>query len=161
MSLSSGGITQEIWNQDWWKKLMNVKVNTFLANLGLSKKNHATKYWNNSLTYTYFIDFCWANFNLSEKKRKEKNTWGCRVYTSVLILKWFIIHWSRGKKCIDNDFSCLFFTTQLTVVLEKTLESPLDSKGVKPVNPTGNQPWIVTGRTDAEAPVLWPPNVKS
>ena len=49
------------------------------------------------------------------------------------------------------------------MVLEKTLESPLDSKEVKPVNPKGNQPWIFTGRTDAEAeaPVLWPPDAKS
>ena len=50
-----------------------------------------------------------------------------------------------------------------TVVLEKTLESPLDSKKIKPVNPKGNQPWIFTGGTDAEAetPVLWPPDAKS
>ena len=49
------------------------------------------------------------------------------------------------------------------VVLEKTLESPLDSKEIKPVNPKGNQPWIFIGRTDAEAetPVLWPPDVKN
>ena len=49
------------------------------------------------------------------------------------------------------------------VVLEKTLESPLDSKEIKPVNPEGNQLWIFTGRTDAEAeaPILWPPDVKS
>ena len=47
-----------------------------------------------------------------------------------------------------------------TVVLEKTLESPLDSKEIKPVNPTGNQPWIFFGRTDAEAPILWSPDVK-
>ena len=48
-----------------------------------------------------------------------------------------------------------------TVVLEKTLESPLDCKEIKPVNPKGNQPWIFTGRTDAEAPTLWPSDVKS
>ena len=47
------------------------------------------------------------------------------------------------------------------VVVEKTLESPLDSKEIKPVNPKGNQLWIFTGRTDAEAPVLKPPDVKS
>jgi len=47
------------------------------------------------------------------------------------------------------------------MVLEKTLEGPLDSKEIKPVNPKGNQPWIFTGRTDAEAPILWPPDVKS
>ena len=53
------------------------------------------------------------------------------------------------------------------MVLEKTLESPLDSKEIKPVNPKGNQPRIFTERTDleaeveAEAPILWPPDVKS
>ena len=50
-----------------------------------------------------------------------------------------------------------------TVVLEKTLESPLDSKEIQPVHPKGNQPWIFTGRTDAEAeaPILWPHDAKS
>ena len=50
-----------------------------------------------------------------------------------------------------------------TVVLEKILESPLDSKEVKPVNPKGNQSWIFTGRTDgeAEAAILWPPMWKT
>ena len=48
-----------------------------------------------------------------------------------------------------------------TVVLEKTLESPLESKKIKPVNPKGNQSWIFIGRTDAEAPILQPPDVKS
>ena len=48
-----------------------------------------------------------------------------------------------------------------TVVLEKTLESPLDCKEIKPVNPKGNQPWIFSGKTYAEAPLLWPPEAKS
>ena len=50
-----------------------------------------------------------------------------------------------------------------TVLLEKTLESPLDSKEIKPVNPKGNQPWIFTGRPDAEAKtsIFWLPDVKS
>ena len=43
----------------------------------------------------------------------------------------------------------------------EALESPLDSKDIKPVNPIGNQPWIFIGRTDAKAPILWPPDVKS
>ena len=49
-----------------------------------------------------------------------------------------------------------------TVVLEKTLESPLNSKKIKPVNPKRNQPWTFFGRTDAEAevPILWPPDAK-
>ena len=48
-----------------------------------------------------------------------------------------------------------------TVVLEKTLESPLDRKEIKSVNPRGNQPWMFIGRTDTEAPLLWPPDAKS
>ena len=50
-----------------------------------------------------------------------------------------------------------------TVVLEKTLESPLDKTEVKPVNPKGNQLWIFTGSTDAEAkaPIIWPSDMKS
>ena len=47
------------------------------------------------------------------------------------------------------------------VVLEKTLESPLDCEEIKPINPKGNQPRIFTARTDAKAPILWPPDVKS
>ena len=50
-----------------------------------------------------------------------------------------------------------------TVMLEKTLESPLDCKEIQPVHPKGNQSWIFFGRTDAEAetPILWPPDVKN
>ena len=50
-----------------------------------------------------------------------------------------------------------------TVLLEKTLESPLDCKMIQPVNPKRNQSWMFIGRTDAEAetPILWPPDVKN
>ena len=50
-----------------------------------------------------------------------------------------------------------------TVVLDKTLESPLNYKAIQPVHPKGNQSWVFIGRTDAEAetPILWPPDVKS
>ena len=50
-----------------------------------------------------------------------------------------------------------------TVVLEKSLDSPLDFKEIKTVNPKGNQPGIFTGRTDVEAevPIFWPPDVRS
>ena len=46
-------------------------------------------------------------------------------------------------------------------VLEKILETPLDSKEIQPVHPKGNQSWIFTGRTEAEAPILWPPDEES
>ena len=50
-----------------------------------------------------------------------------------------------------------------TVVLEKTLQGPLDCKEIKPVHPKGNQPWICIERTyaEAKAPILWPPDAKS
>ena len=48
-----------------------------------------------------------------------------------------------------------------TVVLKKTLESPLDCKEIQPINPKGNQSWVFIGRTDAETPILWPPYVKN
>ena len=49
------------------------------------------------------------------------------------------------------------------MVLEKTAESPLDCKEIQPVHPKGDQPWVFIGRTDAEAeaPILWPPDVNS
>ena len=55
---------------------------------------------------------------------------------------------------------CLVFWT---VVLEKTLESPLDCKEIQPVHSEGDQPWDFFGRTDAEdeAPILWPPDAKN
>ena len=53
--------------------------------------------------------------------------------------------------------NCFFWT----VVLEKTLESPLDSKAIKPDSPKGNQSWIFIRRTETEALILWPPVVKS
>ena len=47
------------------------------------------------------------------------------------------------------------------MVLEKTLESPLDCKEIQPVHPKGNQTRIFMGRTDAETPILWPPDSKN
>ena len=59
------------------------------------------------------------------------------------------------KKAVSPKNWCFW------IVLEKTLESPLDSKELKPVKPKGNQPWIFFGRTDAEAPIPWPLDVTS
>jgi len=67
-----------------------------------------------------------------------------------------------GRK--DLFFSAFLEMAEvLTVVLEKTLESPLDCKEIQPVHPKGDQSWVFIGRTDAEAetPILWPPHEKS
>ena len=69
------------------------------------------------------------------------------------------------KKAEPRRFDDFFFLSWCfwTVVLEKTLEGPLDCKEIKLVNPKGNQSWIFIGRTDAEAesPVFWPSDVKN
>ena len=62
---------------------------------------------------------------------------------------------------LDHEESCAPKNWRFwTVVLEKTLESALDCKEIQPVHPKGNQSWLFIGRTDADAPILWPPDVK-
>ena len=72
-------------------------------------------------------------------------------FSSSLVPMWELDHkegWAPKNWCLR------------TMVLEKTLESPLDCKEIKSVHPKGDQPWIVIGRTDVEteAPILWPPD---
>ena len=71
----------------------------------------------------------------------------------------------QQDETLQSGFFCPFLLKNWcfsTVVLEKTLESPLDSKEIKPVHPKGNQAWIFFGRTDAEAEApSWPPNAKN
>ena len=68
-------------------------------------------------------------------------SWALKVLLHLMLLNW--CYW--------------------TVVLEKTLESPLDFKEIQPVHPKGDQSWVFIGRTDAEAetPILWPPHAKN
>ena len=75
-------------------------------------------------------------------------------FSSNLVRMWELDHkesWALKNWCF------------WTVVLEKTLESPLNSKEINPINPKGNQSWIFIGRTDVETetPVLWPPDIKN
>ena len=65
-----------------------------------------------------------------------------------------------NQSIFDLEY-CISF--RYTVVLEKTLESPLDCKEIQPVHPEGDQSWVFIVRTDAEAetPILWPPHAKS
>ena len=84
-------------------------------------------------------------------KGPYRQSWG---FFSSHVQMWMLDHkegWALRNWCF------------WTVALEETLESPLDCKEIKPVNPKGNQPWIFTERTDAEAeaPILRPPDAKS
>ena len=80
-----------------------------------------------------------------------------RIVKAVVFLSSHVWMWNLDHKegWVPKNW-CL-----QTVVPEKTLESPLDCKKIKPVNPKGNQTWIFIERTDAEAPKLWPSDAKS
>ena len=82
---------------------------------------------------------------------------GTRFYPLSHQGSWW--HWELDYKESSKPKNWCFWT----VLLEKTLESPLDSKEIQLVNPKGNQSWIFIGRTDAEAetPILWPRDVKN
>ena len=96
-------------------------------------------------------DFCFHNVEqwvqAQEGKKKRKGIW---IDLEEIKLTLFQMTWLSTER-----IPCQ------TVVLEKILKSPLDSKEIKPVSPKGNQHWIFIGRTDAEAPILWPPEAKS
>ena len=80
--------------------------------------------------------------------------------------RWMLYHWAtretQSVNYMDPNVNMKNWCF-LSVMLEKTLESPLDWNKIQPVNPKGTQPWIFTGRTDAEveAPILGPPDAKS
>ena len=95
----------------------------------------------------YFTDKVWSLTSIQSYGFSSGHVW---MWEIILMM------WEDHKESWVPKNWCFW-----TVVLEKTLESPLDSKEIKPVHPQGNQSWIFIGRTDAEAPVLWPPDVKS
>ena len=107
------------------------------------------------------LDSVLKNRDIKKKKKKQRHHFADRVwivkaavFSSSHVWMWELDYkegWALKNWCF------------WTVVLEKTLGSPLGSKEIKLVNPGGNQPWIFTGRinAEAEAPILWPPDAKS
>ena len=95
----------------------------------------------------------WVFYQLSHKG--SPRTLGCLVkssFSSSHVRMWKLGHkesWAPKNWCF------------WTVVLEKTLESPLNCKEIQAVHPKGNQSWIFIGRTDAETPLLWPSDAKN
>ena len=110
--------------------------------------------WANELNWTELKDL----IRVHQRKVTEK-VFPAKVAGCVRFGVWWELSiLGTWKKSILTGLRCFQI-----VVLENTLESPLDSKEIKPVNPKGNQPRIFIGRTDAEAeaPIHWPPDVKS
>ena len=81
----------------------------------------------------------------------------------TMSLKWLILFFElQFLGFFKNHSNLLKMDSSVTLLLEETLKHPLVIKEIKPKgNPKGSQSWIFTGRTDAEAPILWPPDVKS
>ena len=112
-------------------------------------------------------------------QKKQENSRKVSIFASLTMLKaltvWITTNWKilteMGIPGFSSNHVCMWKLDQegqapenrcfWTVVLEKTLESPMDSKEIKAVNPKGNKSWIFIGRTDANAPILWPPDMKS
>ena len=96
---------------------------------------------------------------VSSTERKSNFQWAgsLEIYACFLFSHW-LKHWLDCEESWVLKNWCFW-----TVVLEKTLESPLDCKEIEPVHPKKDQPWVFIGRTDAKAetPILWPPHVKS
>ena len=90
----------------------------------------------------------------------DSSPWGSPLpgILQARTLEWVAISFSNAGKWKGKVNWCFW-----TVVLEKTVESPLDCKEIQPVHPKGNQSWVFIGSTDAEAgtPVLWPPDAKN
>ena len=102
--------------------------------------------------------------NLDSILKSRDNTLPTEVHLvkAMVFPVWYSSHvwmWELGYKQSWMLKNWCFWT----MVLEKTLENPLDSKEIQPVNPKGNQSWIFIGRTDTEAevPILWPPDAKN
>ena len=94
----------------------------------------------------------WVAYLFSRGSSWPRNLTGVLCFAGGFFINWAIREgWVLKNWCFQ------------TVVLEKTLESPLDNQEIKPFNPKGSQPWLLIESTDAEAeaPILWPPDVKT
>ena len=134
-----------------WRALVIVKYNTNnslqMVDCSHEIRRHFSleeKLWQTQIAYYKAEVSLW-------QQRSIRQRYG---FTSNQVQLWESDHeegWAPKNWCFQ------------TVVLEKTLENPLDNKEIKPVNPKGSQPRLFIGRTDAEpeAPILWPPDMKS
>ena len=121
-------------------------------------------YW--GLWVSWGVWVYWLNSarhrEVSMRKKKEWMNLAVSMRSEYSIVKSMVFPVVMYRYELDHkeDWALKNWCFQI-VVLEKTLESALDSEEIKPFNPKGNQPWIFIGRADAEASVLWPPDMKS
>ena len=112
---------------------------------------------NNLLKAIKYVNYEWRNRDLGLERGYTFKSQLCLSPTVQVEARTSIF--LSLFQCV-TQVQCYFIYRTLNWVVMKTLESPLGCKQIKPVNPKGNQPWIFIGRTDAKAPILWPPDEK-
>ena len=123
---------------------------------GCSLRSH----WKVMIWFHWVTSFQWKQmcpFLELEEMQTRINDFYRKEKRERAIMYWSSAKWLHKEGWLPKNW-CFWIA-----VLEKTLESPLDCKEIKPVNPEGNQPWMFIGRIDAEAKglILWPPDAKS
>ena len=115
---------------------------------------------NNLLKAIKYVNYEWRNRDLGLERGYTFKSQLCLSPTVQVEARTSIF--LSLFQCV-TQVQCYFIYRTLNWVVMKTLESPLGCKQIKPVNPKGNQPWTLIGRTGAEpeAPILWPPDAKS
>ena len=121
--------------------------------------------WNENCGHCWVFQICW-HFECSTFTASSFRIWNSSTEIPSPPLALFIVmlpkvHLTSHLRMSGSRW--VIILSWWTVVLEKTLENPLDCKDIQPVHPKGDQAWVFIGRTDVEAetPILWPPDAKS
>ena len=137
---------------------MGEKVETMADFIFLGSKITAVSDWNHEIKRHLLLGRnVMTNVDRNIKKQRYHFADKCLHSQSYGFSRSHVWMWELGHKENWALKNLRFWT----VVLVKTFDSPLDCKEIQLVNPKGNQPWIFIGRTDVEAPILWPPDVKN
>ena len=139
---------------------MSVAYSHFMLNKPLYNYTQLWKFWDPIILIKKIPSNLLKFSSNNATSKKYYITLPTKVHiVKAIVFPVYVWIWELGRKESWAPKKLCFWT----VVLEKTLESPLNYKEIQPVNPKGNQSWIFIGRTDAEAetPILWPPNAKT
>ena len=154
---------QVVWYSHLFKNFPQLLAVHTAKVFGIVNKAEVDIFLELSCIFDYPVDVGNLISDSSVFSKSSLNVWKFRVH---LLLKSGLENFEHYSTSMwDECRACAPLQTRrsCTMVLEKTLENPLDCKEIQPVYPKGNQSWMFIGRTDAEAeaPILWPPDAKS
>ena len=153
------------WEVGWRQN--NINYITSMPHVQLSQIWNKALFFNFLSLLSFIIIHLWISIHLRlnqmTKQLLRRNCWWLSLSLTLIQSRSKFDNWDL--RCILNlkKKRIIYNICFWTVVLEKTLESPLDCKEIQPVHPEGDKSWVFIGRTDVEAetPILWPPDVKS